>query len=141
MTQVDFYLVGRHQRETFVCRLVEKAYGLGNDVFVHTPGEALARRIDDVLWTFRPGSFIPHEVCSAAGAPDACPVLVGFGVEPEGRRSVLINLHPQVPVFFSRFERVLEVLTDEDDEKRQARERYGFYRDRGYALDYHDLTA
>ncbi len=66
MTQVDFYLVQHGQREPFVCRLVQKAFALGNDVFVHTPSEADARHIDELLWTFQQGSFVPHEIVTAA---------------------------------------------------------------------------
>ena len=142
MTQVDFYLVQHGQRESFVCRLVQKAFALGNDVFVHTASETDARMIDELLWTFQQGSFVPHEIVTeATPLRDDCPVLLGYGAEPQGRRSVLINLDHEVPVFFSRFERVLEVLGDDDAQRTAARTRYSFYRDRGYALEYHQLNT
>ncbi len=129
-------------RDGFVCRLIEKAFGLGNDVFVHTPSENEARRLDELLWTFRQGSFVPHEIVTEPGAlDDACPVLLGYGAEPQGKRSVLVNLHDEVPVFFSRFERVLEVLGDDDTQRATGRTRYSFYRDRGYPLEYHRVSA
>ncbi|MDH3453154.1 MAG: DNA polymerase III subunit chi [Gammaproteobacteria bacterium] len=142
MTQVDFYLVHHGQLEAFVCRLVQKAFSRGNDVFVHTASKADAQHIDELLWTFQQGSFVPHEIVTAA-APlsDACPVLLGYGAEPQGKRSVLVNLDDDVPVFFSRFERVLEVLSDDDGQRAAARTRYSFYRDRGYPLKYHRLNA
>jgi len=142
MTQVDFYLVQSGHRESYVCRLVQKAVALGNDVFVHTSSETDARQIDELLWTFQQGSFVPHEIVTqAAPLSDACPVLLGYGAEPQGKRSVLVNLDDQVPVFFSRFERVLEVLADNDTQRAAARSRYSFYRDRGYALEYHKVNA
>ncbi|MDH3715069.1 MAG: DNA polymerase III subunit chi [Gammaproteobacteria bacterium] len=142
MTQVDFYLVHHRQRESFVCRLVQKAFALGNDVFVHTSSQADAHHIDDLLWTFQQGSFVPHEIVTqATPLSDACPVLLGYGAEPQGKRSVLVNMDNEVPVFFSRFERVLEVLGDDDTQRAAARTRYSFYRDRGYPLEYHKVSA
>lgn len=142
MTQVDFYLVESGQREPFVCRLVQKAVALGNDVFVHTASEMEAKQMDELLWTFQQGSFVPHEIVTdAAPLSDVCPVLLGFGAEPQGKRAVLVNLDAEVPVFFSRFERVLEVLADDDRQRAAARARYAFYRDRGYPLEYHKVNA
>ncbi len=140
VTQVDFYMVHGGARDLFVCRLVEKAFALRNDVFIHTASEQAARAIDDLLWTFRPGSFVPHEIITEAQAHEACPVCLGFGLEPQGRCGVLVNLDDDVPVFFSRFERVLEVMSDEEHDRVRGRDHYAFYRDRGYALAYHEIN-
>ncbi len=85
---------------------------------------------------------MPHEIVTEAVTLDSdCPVLLGYGAEPQGKRSVLVNLHDEVPVFFSRFERVLEVLSGDAGQRAAARNRYSFYRDRGYPLEYHKVTA
>lgn len=128
-------------RDLFVCRLVEKAFALRNDVYIHTASQQAAHAFDDLLWTFKPGSFIPHEVVTEAQARAACPVCLGFDLEPQGDCSVLVNLDDEVPVFFSRFERVLEVVSNDEHDRARGRAHYAFYRDRGYALAYHEIDA
>jgi len=53
---------------------------------------------------------------------------------------VLINLRAEQPPYFSRFERLIEIVSLDDEDRRLARERYRFYRERGYPLDSHDLS-
>jgi DNA polymerase-3 subunit chi len=140
MTRVDFYILGdaaKADRYLTACRLAEKAWGLGHRVHVHTASRDEAARVDEKLWTFRDGSFLPHEIVTDGEPP--CPVTVSDTWEPTGECEVLINLAPEVPPFFSRFERVAEII-DRDEEARQlGRERFRFYRDRGYDLTTHEL--
>ena len=56
-----------------------------------------------------------------------------------GPWDVLINLAADVPEFFSRYERVAEVVDANALRREQSRERYRFYRDRGYKLDTHQV--
>jgi DNA polymerase-3 subunit chi len=143
MTRVDFYVIqagSEHQRGVFACRLAEKAWRLGLGIYVHTPSSADTRRVDDLLWTFRDGSFVPHLPLADAASADPAgttPVLVGHGDEPGPNHELLINLAEDVPLFFSRFDRVAEVVGPEGAER--ARERFRFYRDRGYELNTHKL--
>lgn len=141
MTRVDFYILpdaDEARRQTYLCRLVDKAYRLGHRVWVHVPVEDRAQALDDRLWTFSQGSFVPHERCSG-DEPD-CPVVLGVGVEPAGERELLVNEDDEVPAFFSRFRRVAEVINQDDDIRRRGRERYIFYRDRGYELHHHEVS-
>ena len=143
MTRVDFYVLqsgAEQQRALFACRLAEKAWRLGHRIYVHTPSAAATRRLDELMWTWRDGSFLPHLTLEdAAGAdPDgATPVLLGHGDEPGADHQLLINLADDVPLFFSRFDRVAEIVGGQAAEK--GRERFRFYRDRGYDLSTHKL--
>ncbi len=143
MTRVDFYLLSDAAslgRERIACRLAEKAYQLGHRVYIHAESSDLARRLDDLLWTFRAGSFVPHALfpCDASHVP---PVLIGHNDAPADSHDVLINLATEVPTFFSRYERVAEVIDQDEQRKRAGRERFRFYRDRGYALETHPLSG
>lgn len=135
MTQVDFYIVKRpgSDRLGTVCRLAQKAYDAGCKVHLHTADAAQAQRIDDLLWTFRQGSFIPHAL---AGTPEAAaaPLVIDHAGEPDAPYQLLFNLAADVPPFFSRFERVIEVIGADPDEVRDGRARYRHYRERGYPL-------
>ena len=142
MTKVGFYILpegARSNRYTLACRLADKAYQQGHRVFLHTGSDEEARHMERLLWTFRDGSFIPHGLLGQAD-PTVTPVLIGGGEDAGEEHDVLINLHPQVPDFFSRFERVVEPI-DQDAEIRNAgRSRFRFYKDRGYPLETHEIN-
>ncbi|HEX5339631.1 MAG TPA: DNA polymerase III subunit chi [Gammaproteobacteria bacterium] len=136
MTQIDFYILSRHPRLQFICQLTEKVFGLGHRIYIHTASGADARALDDLMWTFRDRSFLPH--CLAGADPDAA-IHIGHDTEPGGEFQVLVNLAPQVPAFFSRFERVAEVVDKDAQVRALGRERFRFYKDRGYPLETHTL--
>lgn len=141
MTRVDFYVLPDSDTSTaelLACRLTEKIYKLGHQVYVHAESESQAQRFDGLLWTFRAGSFVPHALHDGPSAAQA-PVLVGFGVEPQAHTDVLVNLAGEVPGFFSRFERVAELVAGEPEQRDRARQKFRFYRDRGYELQTHNL--
>lgn len=143
MTQVDFYILNDSQPAAlplFTCRLAEKAYRQGNQVYIHTESDLQLRQLDELLWTFRDGSFLPHRVHEAeSGIAGDQPILLGRSVEPEGPGDVLLNLAGEVPAFFSRFNRVAELVGGDDSQIAAARGRYRFYKDRGYTLNTHNL--
>jgi len=141
MTQVDFYILpgdNLQQRVQFACRLVDKAYRLGHRVYIHTESPQQTRLLDDLLWTFQQNSFIPHTVLQDnSGTPS--PVQLGHAAEPDASHQVLVNLAPEVPLFFSRFERVAELVNNDTSLRQQGRNRYSFYKQRGYPLRTHDI--
>jgi DNA polymerase-3 subunit chi len=67
-------------------------------------------------------------------------ILDGEAAEP-GHDQALLNLRTERPPFFSRFQRLIEIVTRDDEDRRLARERYRFYRDRGYEIRSHDLSS
>jgi len=183
MTRIDFYLLTGDaaggetaiSKDMAVCRLTNKAFLLGHRVYIHTADAAEAQRLDNLLWTFSAGSFIPHAASHdasddsrdggrsgpsrpsrsitpslegrgseapgavAGAAAENMPVIIGQDAPPEAFNDVLVSLAPQVPECFSRFQRVAEIVGPGDEDKRLARERFRFYRDRGYELQTHNL--
>jgi DNA polymerase-3 subunit chi len=144
VTQVDFYILDGDSddaRLRLACRIVDKATQQDHHVFIHSTSDDEAKQLDELLWTFSQGSFIPHRVVrEALAAPPLEPVLIGVNQPPApGRWDVLINLAANVPEFFSRYERVAEVVDGNAERREQSRERYRFYRDRGYKLNTHQV--
>jgi DNA polymerase-3 subunit chi len=132
MTQVEFYILENDQsREMMACRLVEKAWQQQHRVHIHTESAAQSKKLDDMLWSFSDDSFIPHEIGSHN--EKLATVSIDHAADPVCH-DMLINLAVEVPVFFSRFERVSEIIDDNPQHKESGRERYRFYRDRGYEL-------
>ena len=141
MTRIDFYILQDSQpdaRALLTCRLTEKAFRQGHQVYINTESGQQLKKLDDMLWTFRDGSFLPHGLYAATADSDH-PVLLGHAVNPEGPSDVLVNLSNDVPAFFSRFNRVAELVGGDEAQRASARERYRFYKDRGYTLDSHKL--
>jgi DNA polymerase-3 subunit chi len=141
MTQVDFYILkdsSPRAQALLTCRLSEKAYKKGHQVFINTNSGEQLKQLDDMLWTFSTGSFLPH-ACYEGKTDSTQPVLLGHAIEPEGPSDVLVNLSNDVPAFFSRFNRVAELVGGDETQRQAARERYRFYKDRGYTLNTHNL--
>jgi DNA polymerase III subunit chi len=142
MTSIDFYF-NADDRVRVACRLADKALQQKKRVLIYAPQHELAEKIDRMLWTAKAVSFIPH--CYAHDPLAArTPVLIAAGDLPASSVTaceVLLNLSPECPPFFERHERLLEVVAQDDEEKRAGRARYAFYRDRGYAIRNHDLLG
>lgn len=142
MTQVDFYILeepGAPARNQLVCKVADKAFRNGHRVYVYAGDRQQVQEIDQLLWTFSQGSFAPHEAYSGTVTNEQTPILIGDREAPESWHDVLISLVDEVPAFFSRFERVIEVVAGDEEHKKNARERFRFYRDRGYALQSHQV--
>ena len=142
MTRVDFYVLPEDSESgpaLTACQLCEKAVADGKTVHLHVPDSALAGDMDKLLWTFRQGSFIAHERLGDSAEEPAPAVLIGDAEPPVSHQDVLINLDAAVPAFFSRFDRVLEIVHGDAANRAKSRERFKFYRDRGYTLETHKL--
>lgn len=142
MARIDFYLLsqaGHKSRQAFACRLAEKAYRLENTVHIHAGSREDAQRMDELLWTFRDGSFVPHNVVSATDEGRPSPVTIGSGDEPIEPRDLLINLGDEIPAFAKAFPRIAELVTSDEDCKQLSRKRFTEYRDQGHTLETHNV--
>ena len=139
MTRVGFYVVqaaDQAQRMQVAARLADKAFQQGHRIFINAVDESQARSLDELLWSFRPASFLPHGL---HGQEHADSIAIGWGQEPENHTDLLINLQLNIPRFFSRFARVAEVVTQDPASLEALRESWKFYQERGYQLEKHDL--
>lgn len=139
--KVDFYILsggGDSGHTRYTCRLAEKAYKLKHRIYIHVDTGLEAQQLDELLWTFSQGSFVPHE-CLSEKEPES-PVVIGYhDTVPEGY-SLLINLSQQIPEFYNQFERVAEVVADHDSLRQTSREHFRFYRDQGVTPDTHQIS-
>jgi len=138
MTQIDFYFHVENKLQT-ACALSAKAFARGLRVLAYCPDDAVSQKFSRLLWTTPALSFVPH--C----APDdrlaaVTPVIVDHEGREPAHDEVLLNLRDELPSFFSRFQRLIEIVGLDEEERRRARERYKFYRDRGYEIQNHDMS-
>jgi DNA polymerase-3 subunit chi len=139
MTLVGFYVVQTSdpgERLQVAARLADKAFQRGHRVFINATDEAQATLLNELLWSFRPASFLPHGL---HGQEHSETIAIGWGQEPDNHNDLLINLQLGIPSFFSRFARVAEVVTQEPDSLAALRKSWTFYKERGYQLEKHDL--
>ncbi|MES3000719.1 MAG: DNA polymerase III subunit chi [Pseudomonadota bacterium] len=140
MTEVMFHF-NAPDKVGHACRLLRKAVSSGAKVMV--TGEAgLLRELDAALWTFSPLEFVAHCLGNAPPAVlNASPVVLSQTARAGPHHEVLVNLGSAVPEGFERFERLIEVVTGEEEDRLQGRQRWKHYKDRGYAITTHDLVA
>ncbi|WMS88427.1 DNA polymerase III subunit chi [Pleionea litopenaei] len=143
MTQVEFYIMeDERPRAAFrhSVALIQKAFQSNRKVFIHTESKRDAEAMDEILWTQDPSSFLPHTLHGDAPGINA-PIEIGYGELPSLRPDILINLTSEVPHFHGQFERLIEFVCGDEERKEKARERFKFYRDRGYPLQHYKVES
>jgi DNA polymerase-3 subunit chi len=138
MTRIDFYFEAGDKLQV-ACRLSAKAAQQKLRVLIYTADEAGAQRIDKLLWTWQSTAFLPHCMTRSPLATQT-PVLITHDPEDTPHDEVLLNLHHERPPAFSRFQRLVEIVGRDDEDREAARARFRFYRDRGYEIVNHDLS-
>ena len=142
MARVDFYILAQadeRARQTLACRLAEKAWRLENSVYIHAKNRTDAEHLDELLWTFRDGSFVPHGVVGRSDGTDDSPIMIGCDGAVVEKSDLLINLCDDVPPFVEGFPRVAELVTSDENCRSLSRKRYAIYRDQGHELNTHKL--
>jgi DNA polymerase III subunit chi len=152
MTQVDFHILqdtNSEARWLYACRFVEKVASLGHNILIAVDTKVEAQMLDELLWSFKPESFIPHHL---VGDENKTQVEITYTVNTNndnnhdsnhdsnsytGQQQVLVNISSQVPDYFSCFERLTEIVIQEPIVLEKTREHYKFYKQRGYPISQH----
>lgn len=138
MTKVDFY-TGSPDKLRTACQLSHKAVQSSLRTVISVSDATTYDALDKLLWHYPATAFIPH--CrSDADEAGHMPVVLDHAGEKFPHHDLLISLHNECVPFFSRFERVIEIISNDAGDSRMGRERFKFYRDRGYELRHIDLN-
>jgi len=138
MTRIDFYFNAPAKAEV-ARKLAAKAFTAGQQVLIYTLDAALAQQLDTAFWTAQQLSFLPHVRCGHPLARQT-PILIGADPDELASADVLISLAEEPPEFFARFQRLLEIVSGEEGDRERARQRFRFFKQRGYPLETHDLA-
>jgi DNA polymerase-3 subunit chi len=125
----------------YACTMLRRA-ALQQAKVAVTAEPDLLRELDRVLWTFEPLEFVPH--CFSGAPPqvlEATPIVLCDSPRSSPHHDVLVNLGTQVPEGFERFERLIEVVTVDNEDRQVARGRWQHYKSRGYEIQRRDLDA
>ena len=145
MTRIDFYFNAPDKLGTAV-KLARKAYANQNHLLIYTRDAAQLDAIDRLLWSAPPTSFVPHCRAGHKLAAQTAILLSSDAAALDSaampHHEVMLNLDLEHPAQFSRFERLLEIVSrDDPDDRARARVRHKFYRDRGYDIATIDLAT
>ena len=137
MTRIDFYF-NVDNKQQLLADLVQAALTKRRQVTILTDNAEKAAELSTSLWQQSATSFLPNVLVNDDLAAQT-PVLLHWpdNALPQNaitQDDMLINLTAAEPSFFSRFTHLVELVGDEEQDKMRARERYKFYRDRGYDI-------
>jgi DNA polymerase-3 subunit chi len=135
MTRIDFHS-DVPNKIAYTCRLVRKARAANCRIVLLAKDHTELAILDQALWTFSELDFLPHTMAGDEFAPDTPIILTDSDTADVPHHEVLINLSGNTPAHFARFERMLEVIAADDADKAAGRERYRFYKQRGYPLNH-----
>lgn len=139
MTHVLF-LHGADDRLVTAARWLGEAAATRRSVLVYAPSAETAARLDRLLWTQAATSFVPHAPADSPLAAES-PIVIAGKLDALPQDTTLLNLGDEVPPSFSRFEELVEIVTTSGDDLAPARERFRFYRERGYAPESRHISG
>lgn len=138
--QVDFYVLARPTQSAgeVACRLAMKAWNQGHRIVVRTTDENESRQLDELMWDYPPGRFLPHGISSVG--PEAPVSIVARDEVIPDERDLVINLCIEPVPEPLRFTRLCEIVPAEPAHRDASRSKYRAYRDQGLSLKTHELN-
>lgn len=141
MPRADFYLIAKERfREEpllLVCELVKRGYAANLPILVLARDAAQAEAIDDLMWSFDPDEYLPHQIAGMDEGDDDTPILIATPDMDIAARPLLVNLRDAAPA--GDFERVLEVVPADPSARGPQRERWKHYQALGFDVNKHDM--
>ena len=141
MPRADFYLIDkprfREQPLLLVCELARRGYAANLPILVLARDAAQAEAIDDLMWSFDPDEYLPHQIAGMDEGDDDTPILIATPQMDVPSRALLINLRDAAPA--GSFQRVLEVVPADPAARGPLRERWKHYQALGFELNKYDM--
>ena len=139
--EITFYVLANpdpDKRLAAACGIIEKAYQQKRHVYVHTRDQTEANQLDELLWTLRADSFIPHNLVGEGPTPPP-PVRIGWQQIPREAGDLLVNLRAEALPDVRRFRRIVEIVGGDESLREAARQRWRQYKQQGYTVTSHNL--
>ncbi|MEH6648548.1 MAG: DNA polymerase III subunit chi [Motiliproteus sp.] len=141
MPRSDFYILPSNDsdsRRRFLCKVLEKVHGLGHQIYIRTADEAAARQLDELLWEYCSEAFLPHNLI-AEKLEMPSPIEIGYGDSLPQHREVYVNMALEASDLSLSFERIIEVVIQQDEILEATRNNYRQYQQRGYEIHMNDM--
>lgn len=138
MTEISF-LHGVRDRLQAVATWLGQASSDGRKVLVYAPLGDQRDQLDRLLWTHPATGFVPHCMDGNKLAAET-PIVLAAKLDNPPHDGCLLNLSDEVPPGFSRFQELIEIVSVDDTDRLPGRERFRFYKERGYPLEARDIS-
>ncbi|MCL1886365.1 MAG: DNA polymerase III subunit chi [Betaproteobacteria bacterium] len=135
MTRIEFR-TDIADKISYTCRWVRKALSLSptSKIVLFVQDKTQLARLDEALWTFSDQDFLPHVTANDPKACHSPVILTDSDTAPLPHHQILVNLSDTIPSCFAQFERLLEIISTDQADRENGRQRYAHYRQRGYTL-------
>ena len=139
MTQITF-LHGARDRLLAISGWLANSSIDARPILVYVPLVERREQLDRLLWTHPATGFTPH--CRAGdNLAGESPIVLASELDSPPHDGCLLNLSDEIPPGFSRFRHLVEIISVEDGDRLPGRERFRFYRERGYPLEARDISG
>ncbi len=141
MTAISFYHLTSTPLQRALPKLLEKIVAGGHKTLVVTDSDEESERLNQLLWTYDPDSFLPHGTAKDGRAEDQ-PVLIAADMAPANDARMLLITCGRMAEKPEQFDRVLDMFDGNDAEAvTAARTRWAAYKNAGHMLTYQQQTA
>jgi len=141
MPRADFYLIAkdrfREEPLLLVCELAKRGFAANLPILVLARDAAQAEALDDLMWSFDPDDYLPHQIAGMDEGDDDTPILIATPDMDIAARALLINLRDAAPA--GSYDRVLEVVPADPEARGPLRERWKHYQALGFDVAKHDM--
>lgn len=136
MTNVQFYHLTTTPLERALPKLLEKAVAGGFKTLLVAESEEYAERLNELLWTYDAGSFLPHG-STAEPNPELQPVLISASMEPVNGANLLMVTNGTIPENKEQFGRIIDIFDGSNPQiVEKARARWTSYKQSNCEMAY-----
>jgi DNA polymerase-3 subunit chi len=129
MTYIDFYF-NVENKFNKIHEIIEREIVRKRKIFIHVDDLSGAKALSDFLYTASLASFLPHSI---GHYEEMTPIHIDWNHKFVSD-DFMINLKSEILPSFSRYLRLIEIVSQNEEDKKTARDRLKFYRDRGYEI-------
>ena len=140
MTDIGFYHLTRTPLERALPRLLEKVVAAGMRAVVVAGSADRVEALNGALWTYDPGSFLPHGSARDGNAADQ-PIWLTDADDNPNAATMLVLVDGATSPRLAAYQRCLDLFDGNDpDAVAAARERWSAAKAAGHGLTYWQQT-
>ena len=119
-----------------VCDVVENEFTNGNKVVVNVSDEEEGKVLDNMLWSWKQSSFIPHSLVTSLSESANDPVLITTDISENVSYETMILVNPTNIEKFDNYNTVIDFAEKYNPTKIETdRKRYKLYRDQKFTIE------
>jgi DNA polymerase III subunit chi len=139
VTRIDFHY-NVPDKLHYCCRLARKILRANQRAVLFHEDAEIVGQLDALLWSFASTDFVPHVLAKLllASHHDVTQGQQGYELNL-AHHDILVHMGNSAPPHFATFVRLIEVVSQDAQDRQLARERVKHYRERGYTVQMHDM--